>query len=91
MKFGVHIIVKGMVQGVGFRYFVSHTANRLGLTGTVRNLYNGNVEIYSEGDRSIIEEFIKLVKVGPRFSNVTDLVIEWKEYTGKYKSFEIVF
>jgi acylphosphatase len=84
-----HIIVKGFVQGVGFRWFVQKHANHLGLNGWVRNLSNGDVEIEVEGERSLVEELIKLVKVGPRYAQVEDLQITWKPYEGKYKSFEI--
>jgi acylphosphatase len=75
----VHIIVEGLVQGVGFRWFVYRKAEALGLTGWVRNLYNGSVEIEAEGDRSLLEELIKEVKVGPRSARVTNLRIEWKD------------
>lgn len=73
----VHIIVKGLVQGVGFRWFVAHHAEALGLSGVVRNLPNGNVEIEATGDRSLLESLIKEVKAGPRAARVTDLHLEW--------------
>lgn len=89
MVVGAHIIVRGMVQGVGFRYFVYHHALKLGLIGHVSNLYNGDVEILAEGERSVVEELIKVVKVGPRAAQVTDVKIEWKEPQHQYKQFEI--
>jgi acylphosphatase len=89
MEVGAHIVVKGMVQGVGFRYFVYNRATNLGLKGLVRNLYNGDVEIEVEGDRSLIEEFIKEVKVGPRAAHVRDVAIQWKETLQHYNSFEV--
>ena len=89
MEVGAHIIVRGYVQGVGFRYFVCNRATNLGLTGFVRNLYNGDVEIEVEGDRSLIEEFIKEMKAGPRSAHVADVKIHWKEKSNKYQSFEI--
>jgi acylphosphatase len=55
----------------------------------VRNVYSGEVEIEIEGDRSLIEEFIKEVKVGPRVAQVKDLKIEWLTCENYYKSFEI--
>jgi len=85
------ITIKGMVQMVGYRYFTHHHALRLGLKGYVKNLYNEDVEIAVEGDRSIVEELITILKVGPRGSRVTGVSIEWKKYTGKYKSFDITF
>ena len=85
-----HMIVQGMVQGVGFRWFVSRYAEALGLRGFVRNLANGNVEIMADGDRSLIEDLIKKVKVGPRSAHVSDVRLEWKEPTpGTFTHFEI--
>jgi acylphosphatase len=89
MDSSVKIIVKGLVQGVGFRYFVLSKALKLGVHGYAKNLYNGDVEIEAEGLRGSIEELIKEVKVGPRASHVTDIVIEWKEPTNQYKQFSI--
>ncbi len=89
MDAGAHIVVKGLVQGVGFRYFVATRASHLGLTGYVRNLWSGDVEIEAEGDRSGIEELLSEVKVGPRSAQVSDLRIEWHEQTNKFTRFEI--
>jgi acylphosphatase len=89
MQIGVHIIVQGLVQGVGFRYFVYRQASRLGLAGWVRNLYTSEVELEVEGDRSLIEELIKELKVGPRSAHVKDLKIEWQDFRSRYQGFEI--
>lgn len=89
MQIGVHIIVQGLVQGVGFRYFVYLHAARLGLAGWVRNLYTSEVELEVEGDRSLIEELIKELKVGPRSAHVKDLKIEWQDFNNRYQTFEI--
>ena len=74
-----HIVVRGLVQGVGFRWFVARRASALGITGYARNLIDGAVEIEAEGDRSLVEELIGDVRVGPRSAHVQDLMIEWKE------------
>jgi acylphosphatase len=87
---GSNIIVKGVVQGVGFRYFVFRIATRFGLKGYIKNLFNGDVEIDIEGDRSMIEELIKEIKIGPRFAHITDMVINWKEVDKHYKIIEIL-
>jgi acylphosphatase len=89
MQVGIHIIVRGMVQGVGFRYFVWRQATKLSLSGFVRNQYDGDVEIEAYGDRSLLEELIKEVKVGPRSAYVKDLRIEWKEFQERYMGFEV--
>jgi acylphosphatase len=89
MQVGVHIIVQGMVQGVGFRYFVWRQATKFSLSGFVRNLYDGDVEIEAYGDRSLLEVLIKDVKVGPRSADVKDRRIEWKEFQERYIGFEV--
>jgi acylphosphatase len=89
MLVGVHIGIQGLVQGVGYRYFVYRHASRLGLAGWVRNAYNGDVELEVEGERSLIEELIKELKVGPRSAHVKDLRIEWQDYQSRHKDFEI--
>lgn len=89
MDVGARIVVRGLVQGVGFRYFVLRHATRLNLSGYVQNLSNGDVEIEVQGDRSLVEELIKNVKVGPRSARVTDLKVEWKEPNQHFHGFEI--
>ncbi|WP_308652756.1 acylphosphatase [uncultured Anaerococcus sp.] len=54
-----HIIFKGRVQGVGFRFQVKMLADRLGLTGTVRNMYDGSVEVYIQGNENQLMSFFK--------------------------------
>ena len=89
MEIRAHLLASGLVQGVGYRYFVFHRAKSLGLAGYVRNVYSGEVEIEIEGDRSLIEVFINEVKVGPRSAQVKDLKIEWLHGTESYQNFEI--
>jgi acylphosphatase len=89
MEVGAHLIVRGVVQGVGFRYFVYRHATGLGLAGFCRNLYNADVEIEVEGDRSLVEELIQEVKVGPRFAQVTDVKVSWTPYQQRFSGFEI--
>jgi len=89
MEIGAHIVVEGLVQGVGFRWFVARKAEGLGLRGYVKNLYNGNVEIEVAGERSLVEELIKEVKTGPRSAQVTNLKIEWQQPADHYSHFEI--
>lgn len=89
MEVAAHITVSGVVQGVGFRFFVYNRAVRLGLKGYVSNLYNGDVKIVVEGERSLVEELIKEVKIGPRTAHVTDVTVEWKNVEHKYNDFSI--
>jgi len=89
MDIGAHIVVRGLVQGVGFRYFVYYHAARLGVKGYVMNLFGGEVEIVAEGPRSMLEELISQVKVGPRSSEVRDVSVSWREPGYQFRAFEI--
>lgn len=84
-------IVKGRVQGVGFRYHVSHRARHIGVTGYVRNLWDGSVEIVAEGDKTLVEQFLSYLQVGPRSAWVRDIVVNWQPASGKFDSFEVRF
>jgi acylphosphatase len=83
------ILVEGAVQGVGFRYFILHHAQLLSLSGFVRNLADGRVEIEVEGEKSVIEQLIDLAKRGPRLAQVESVNVEWKELRGGYSHFGI--
>ena len=85
------IIVSGVVQGVGYRYFALRKASEYGLNGFVRNLYNDDVEVMTEGEKNSILEFIKELKIGPRAAHITDIKVQWGEYQGKFKTFDIRF
>jgi len=82
-------IVYGYVQGVFFRAFVSRQARELGLTGYVRNLPKGTVEVQAEGERKRLEKLIGYLKVGPPGARVERVVTNWSEYTGSYSGFSI--
>ena len=84
-----HIIVHGMVQGVGFRYFVQRSGKKLGLTGDVRNLPDSTVEIVVEGPIDRLETFIEEVRRGPAMACVERLDIQDVAATGSYSSFQM--
>ena len=65
-----HVFVEGLVQGVGFRYHTQKKGTALGLTGWVRNLTDGRVEILVEGPADSIEQFMKWVGKGPSSAQV---------------------
>ena len=86
-----HIIVFGVVQMVGFRYFTSRLADDYGLTGWVRNIPHGKVEIEVEGQRSLVTDFIKEIRLGPPSAHVTDVDVRWGDYEGRYTDFRVRF
>ncbi|NPV00433.1 MAG: acylphosphatase [Brevinematales bacterium] len=66
-------IVRGRVQGVGFRYFVQRRAENIGLTGWVKNLYSGDVQIEACGSDEQVSALIEELRKGPPMSDVTDV------------------
>jgi acylphosphatase len=87
---GAKVIIRGMVQGVGFRYWTRARARGYDLKGEVGNLRDGSVRVITEGDRGMIEEFIRDLKTGPSGAYVTDLKIEWYNEPKGYDEFNIV-
>ncbi len=83
-------VISGRVQGVGFRWFVLRTAQRLGVTGWARNLWDGRVEVMGQGTLPMLHDFQKGLHEGPPLSHVEK--VEKSEVTsevGTFKSFEI--
>lgn len=85
----LHITVEGRVQGVGFRYFVAENAQRLNITGWVRNRWNGSVESIAEGNRRELDELIAVIRRGPRSSMVLGVKFDWHDATGEFRDFRI--
>ncbi|MCH7731434.1 MAG: acylphosphatase [Candidatus Marinimicrobia bacterium] len=84
-----HIVLKGRVQMVGFRWFAYQWAGDYDLSGWVKNNIDRTVEIEVEGKKSRIESFIKEMKIGPRFALVDNVDIKWSPFLNEYRSFEI--
>jgi acylphosphatase len=85
----LHASVHGRVQGVSFRYFVLECANRLSLSGWVRNRYDGTVEVMAEGTRNKLEILIQDLNRGSKASSVSHVDHQWLDATGEYQSFKI--
>ena len=85
----LHGLVKGDVQGVGFRYFLIRRAQALGLDGWVQNRDDGTVEFVAEGGRSALEQLERAAREGPRMARVTAVDISWSEATGGLDRFDI--
>jgi len=87
--FALQAIVYGRVQGVFFRSFVTRRAEELALTGYVRNLPEGAVEVRAEGEREKLEELIGYLKAGPPAARVEKVVTSWSGYSGSYTGFDV--
>jgi acylphosphatase len=72
----IHLIVSGLVQGVGFRMFVHREASARNLSGWTRNLPDGTVEVEAQGNAGLVEELIRQTRIGPSRSSVTALKVK---------------
>lgn len=82
-------MISGRVQGVGYRFFVERWANQLGLPGYVKNLWDGNVEVYAIGDEVTLEEFRRHLSEGPRGAHVTGVEEFEEAVKNRYTRFVI--
>ena len=87
---GVKLRIEGRVQGVFYRGSAMDQAQALGLTGIVRNLNHGSVELIAEGERIKIEALIEWCKKGPPAAQVIKIQTDWLPATNQYKTFSIV-
>jgi acylphosphatase len=85
----VRVIIRGLVQGVGFRWFVQRRAAALGVRGWVANRRDGGVEVEAEGVRSGLEALVDALRQGPSRAHVTDVVTAWGEGSGEHEGFVI--
>jgi acylphosphatase len=82
-----HLKISGRVQGVGFRYSMSEEAERLGVTGWVRNRRDGTVEAVVDGAKDALDAILAWARRGPRGASVTDVEVE--EIHGSFERFEM--
>jgi acylphosphatase len=87
----IHILVSGQVQGVYFRENTRKKAEELGISGWVRNMLDGRVEIMAEGNREKLEELARWAEQGPAFAKVDDLQTDWPGYKGDLGEFQIKY
>lgn len=85
-------IVRGRVQGVGFRDFVQTRARSLGLSGSVRNLSDSrSVEVIAEGPRHDLERLADDLRRGPSSAHITAVDIDWRTPTGAHSDFRAAY
>lgn len=92
MSNALRIIVRGRVQGVGFRYLTKEKALQLGLKGWVRNTFDGNVEIHCQGSIEQIKALLVWIEEGGApYSRITSFESSIAKYNNNFKSFFIAF
>lgn len=89
MRMAKRFTIIGTVQGVGFRYFTYMHARRIGIIGYVRNMADGNVEIYAVGSEDQLKILNEKLTEGPSFSRVENVIVEDMQINSIYKTFEI--
>jgi acylphosphatase len=85
----IHVIVRGMVQGVNFRAYTFRAARVLGLTGWVRNKPDRTVEVQAEGPREQLQALIDFLHVGSPSASVSAVEVTWMEASQESDSFEV--
>ncbi len=90
MERHVRVIVKGEVQGVGYRYTVLDIARNFEVRGFVRNLSDGNVEVQAEGEEEELKRFLRAIEIKQGGIYVSALQTEWKEAGKKFSGFDVL-
>lgn len=85
----LHAIAHGRVQGVNFRANTQSEANRLDLSGWVRNNLDGTLEVIAEGPRGSLERLAEFLRQGPPAASVDSVDLNWREATGEFDHFRI--
>ena len=85
----VHLLIRGRVQGVWFRESAREEAERLGVSGWIRNLPGGEVEAVAEGPSESVEAFVRWCHRGPRAAHVSSVDREDASPTGEFSSFDV--
>jgi acylphosphatase len=87
----VRVFVAGRVQGVAYRFFAEKYAARLSVTGWVRNLEDGRVEILAEGSAEHIATFLERLREGPNLARIEGFDVRREPPTGEFPDFRIAF
>ncbi|MBI4213457.1 MAG: acylphosphatase [Chloroflexi bacterium] len=85
-----HVVIRGRVQGVGYRVSLWQQARHQGLKGWVRNLENGSVEGMLQGPRSAVESVLGWTRVGPPGARVSGVDVDWVDPTDAFEDFDIL-
>ena len=89
MRVSRRFVIAGRVQGVGFRWFVVEEAEAAGVVGWVRNLPDGKVEVWIEGEADAVRKLEHAVARGPRHARVTEVERRQETPTGRFRAFGV--
>jgi acylphosphatase len=91
MKARAHVFVSGRVQGVFFRDHTRRWAVSLGLTGWVKNIWDGRVEVLAEGEKESLEALIARLKQGPPSASVENVEVTWGNFADEFGDFRVLW
>jgi len=84
-----HLWIRGYVQGVNFRHYTRQQAGLLGVTGWVKNLPDGRVEVVAEGEEGAVQALVAWCQHGPPMAEVEEVEVRWEPYRGEFSRFAI--
>ena len=90
-QISAHVIISGRVQGVFFRAETRRAAERFGVFGWVRNRPDGTVEAVFEGEQQAVDAVLAWCQEGPNLAVVEDVEVNWQDYSGEFKRFDITY
>ncbi len=90
-KVRAHILISGRVQGVFFRAYTQRAAQERAVRGWVMNTRDGRVEAVFEGEKDKVEDMLSWCHQGSPHSRVTEVSVDWEEYTGEFKDFSVSY
>jgi acylphosphatase len=85
------IIVQGVVQGVGYRFFVLNQARLYDVKGYVKNMPDGTVQVVAEGKKGMVKDFVERLRIGPLSAHVTGIDVKWHEKNSGFTEFRLQY
>ena len=85
------VIIQGVVQGVGYRFFVLNQARLYDVKGYVKNMPDGTVQVVAEGDKGIVKDFVERLRIGPLSAHVTGVDVKWQEKDSGFTEFRLQY
>ncbi len=89
MKKSIRLYINGTVQGVFFRRFIKENAEKIGVNGFTRNLEDGRVEVFIEGNVDDVKKMIEICKTGPKHAQIRNVEMKVERYQG-LKNFKVL-
>lgn len=90
MKKAMRLYFRGTVQGIFFRQFIKEHADKRGIKGFARNLEDGRVEVWAQGEASMVDEMIEVCRIGPRHSQIKNVEVKEEKWQDDFKEFKVL-